>query len=124
MKSDREVTAIQGSRSALISALTACSDARLQAKARHFLCGLSSDELQYIAEFLGACVLETPGHRPGSRRELAEGITHFARCRGQCMAPPSEPLNDQEHKMILLLEYLCVCELAHMAVVQPAQRTR
>jgi hypothetical protein len=56
-------------------------------KARRFLQGLSSDELQFIAEYLGACILESAGPGQGST--------------GYCQETP-----DQDHKMILLLEYL------------------
>jgi hypothetical protein len=90
-------------KTALISAIAACSEQRLQKKARKFLLGLSTDELQYIAEFLGACVLESLGNSALSRRELADGIAQFEqvrRARADC-------LGDREHKMILLLEYLC-----------------
>jgi hypothetical protein len=90
-------------RRALISAIAVCAAQRFQKKAREFLHGLSTDELQYIAEFLGACVLESLGRSALSRRELADGIAQFEqvrRARAAC-------LGDQEHKMIVLLEYLC-----------------
>ena len=74
-------------RSALVTALLACSDSSLKIKARRFLQGLSSDELQFIAEYLGACILEST--RP---------------CEGSAGYCPETP--DQDHKMILLLEYL------------------
>ena len=93
-------------RTALVAALSACAEERLQRKARRFLQGLSCDELQYIAEFLGSCVLESSG-RTQCRRPLADGITQFARSR----PAPAGCLNDQEHKMILLLEYLRRCKL-------------
>lgn len=96
-------TGVQVLRTVLISAITACAEERFQKKARRFLLGLSTDELQYIAEFLGACVLESVGRSEFSRREMAQGIAQFEevrRGRGGCPA-------DQEHKMILLLEYLC-----------------
>jgi hypothetical protein len=99
-------------RTALISAITACARQRLQKKARKFLAGLSTDELQYIAEFLGACVLESAGHAESSRRELADGITQFEQVRGM----PTRGPGDQEHKMILLLEYLCRCGLTHYSL--------
>jgi hypothetical protein len=74
-------------RSALVTALLACSDNSLKTRARRFLQGLSSDELQFIAEYLGGCILETAGARQGST--------------GYCPETP-----DQDHKMILLMEYL------------------
>ena len=74
-------------RSALVTALLACSDSSLRIKARRFLLGLSSDELQFIAEYLGARILESAA--PGQHSV------------GYCSETP-----DQDHKMILLLEYL------------------
>jgi len=94
-------------RTALISAISACAGPRFRKKARRFLQGLSRDELQYIAEFLGACVLESSGRRAGRRRQLAEGVAHFAQLR----RAPLGCDEDQAHKMILLLEYLCRCRL-------------
>lgn len=90
-------------RRALISAITVSAEQRFQKKARKFLHGLSTDELQYIAEFLGACVLESWGRSAASRRELADGIAQFEQFRPARADHPG----DQEHKMILLLEYLC-----------------
>ncbi|MGA2591241.1 MAG: hypothetical protein ABSH32_15080 [Bryobacteraceae bacterium] len=105
-------------RRALVSAATACVEERLQRKARKFLQGLSTDELQYIAEFLGACVLESWGDTACSRSQLADGIAHFDRFR----PAPAGCLSDQEHKMILLLEYLCRCKLTHCSLAARAER--
>ena len=106
-------------RTTLISAIAVCAEQRLQRKARTFLQGLSTDELQYIAEFLGACVLETLGHSALSRRELAEGIAQFEQVR------PARAgcTGDREHKMILLLEYLCRSRLTHCSLALRAGRT-
>lgn len=81
-------------RNALVTALIACSDSSLKTKARRFLQGLSSDELQFIAEYLGACILETTEPVPGSAEK-------FAAAFNPCAGTP-----DQDHKMILLMEYL------------------
>ncbi len=75
-------------RSALVNALIACSDSSLKTKSRRFLQGLSSDELQFIAEYVGACILESGAPRQGFRSTAATP--------------------DQDHKMILLREYLRV----------------
>jgi len=75
-------------RSTLVAALVACADSPWKAKARRFLCGLSSDELQYIAGFLGGCILQSAGEKPPKR----------------VSADHSE---DGELKMILVQEYLC-----------------
>jgi hypothetical protein len=90
-------------RSALVTALLACSDSSVKIKARRFLQGLSSDELQFIAEYLGACILESTGPCQS--------------CPGQptavvCYRPKTA---DEDHKMILLLEYLRRSRLAGQA---------
>jgi hypothetical protein len=98
-------------KSALVCALIACLDNSQKRLTRRFLQGLATDELQYIAEFLGACILESGGQCRGSRTQLAEAIKQFERNRhGVTPGAGSrslDPIQDQEHKMILLLEYLC-----------------
>jgi hypothetical protein len=74
--------------------------------------GLSSDELEFIAEFVGACILESAcileldssERCRRSRAELAQRIAEFQQAR---VARVQLQPEDQEHKMILLLEYLC-----------------
>jgi hypothetical protein len=90
-------------RNALVAALVSSADRPLKPRARQFLLGLSFDELQFIAEFLGACILESTEKGRCSRWELAERIAQF-QGRLRCSPGCSE---DQDHKMILLLEYLC-----------------
>ena len=74
-------------RSTLLAALVGCADKSRRPTARRFLVGLSADEMQFIAEFLGASILEphvtwkTQGFR--------------ARC-----AP------DRNHKLLVLSEFL------------------
>jgi hypothetical protein len=102
----------------LISAITSSAEGRFQEKARKFLQGLSTDELQYIAEFLGACVLESLGRSAHSRRELADGIAQFEQVR----RASADRFDDQEHKMILLLEYLCRSQLTHCSLAMRAER--
>ena len=91
-------------RSALVAALIACADSPHKSTARRFLQGLSSDELQFIAGFLGAYVLELPGGPCFSRAEWAERIAAYQQT---CAASLSYGAEDREHKMIVLLEYLC-----------------
>lgn len=85
-------------RTTLISAISACAHERLQEKARTFLEGLSTDELQYIAGFLGSCALESAAAAAGSMARLA-----------QLPCAPAGGLTDREHKVILLREYLRRC---------------
>ena len=99
-------------KSALVRALSSCVDDAPRRQTRRFLQGLATDELQYIAEFLGSCILESSGRCSGSRTQLAEAIKHFERSRHGAPAEVGCPCGlgshqDQEHKMILLLEYLC-----------------
>jgi hypothetical protein len=91
-------------RNSLVAALVACADQPLKEKARRFLAGLSADELQFIAEFLGSCVLESQESCVRSRADLAEWIARFQQKRAKRVRGQS---SDQELKMILLLEYLC-----------------
>jgi hypothetical protein len=98
-------------KSGLVCALVGCLENSQKRSTRRFLQGLATDELQYIAEFLGACILESGGQCRGSRTQLAEAIKQFERNRhGETAGADSrslDPIQDQEHKMILLLEYLC-----------------
>ncbi len=87
-------------RSVLISALVGCTDGSLKSRSRRFLQGLSSDELQFIAEYLGACILESAGTGSGSRAEVALRVAQFQAARAPDLA------SDEDHKMILLLEFL------------------
>ena len=91
-------------RSTLVAALVSCADSPHRSTARRFVQGLSSDELQFIAGFLGACVLDSSGKACASRAQWAERIARYQQAsagRRQCRSA------DQEHKMILQLEYLC-----------------
>ena len=90
-------------RNALVAALSSRADSPVKSEVRRFLSGLSSDELQFIAEFLGACILESGRKSDCSRAQLAEIIAEFQRTRGF----GGGRSQDQDHKMILLLEYLC-----------------
>jgi hypothetical protein len=79
-------------RRTLVSALIACSSSSLRSEARRFLEGLSSDELQFIAEYLGACILASA--------ESCHDST-YSNQLPYCGVSP-----DRDHKMILLREYL------------------
>ena len=98
-------------KAALVRALSLWVGDLQRRQAKRFLQGLATDELQYIAEFLGSCILESGGRCRGSRTQLAEAIKQFDRSRHSslCAAGHRYPdgLQDHEHKMVLLLEYLC-----------------
>jgi hypothetical protein len=83
--------------------LAASADPSHRFRARRFLAGLSTDEMRFIAEYLGASVLEADPTSCCSRAELGERIARFEIASPHaCHACP-----DLEHKMIVLLEFLC-----------------
>ena len=100
----------------MVTALVSCADTPLKTEARRFLLGLSSDELQFIAEFYGACILEEPAACVRNRAELAEWIADF-QARGA-----TSRVADQDHKMILLLEYLCRAGAPAQSIQPPPRR--
>ena len=89
-------------RSVLVAALVSCAEGRLQSKARRFLAGLSADELQFIAEFMGASILESDGPPVRAQPDLANLVEDFGRARSGRLAA----CDDQDLKSILLLEFL------------------
>ena len=91
-------------RSTLVAALVSCADSPHRSQARRFVQGLSSDELQFIAGFLGACVLDSAATGCASRAQWAQQLARYQRVSAGCQVCRSA---DQEHKMIVLLEYLC-----------------
>jgi hypothetical protein len=81
----------------LVAALVECAEQPLKLDARRFLAGLTADELQFIADYMGFCILESQPPATHTRDELARSITDF---RAAC------PTQDGDRKSILLLEYL------------------
>jgi hypothetical protein len=102
-------------RETLVAALVSCAHSSLQSRSRRFLAGLSRDEMQFIAEFLGCCILESARWPVCSRAQLAEAISEFQRARRGFRGSCSE---DQEHKMILLLEYLCCSGIERVSMAR------
>ena len=95
----------------LVAALVSCAEGPFQLKTSRFLQGLSSDELLFLADFVGASIMETSGPFLCTRAKLAERIARFQEARRVCCAIP-----DQDHKMILLLEFLSLSGLKRAAV--------
>ncbi len=95
-------------RPTLVAALASCVEKRKQKQTLHFLLGLSCDELQFIADYLGACILESARRYDDSRAQLARRIAEFQQAR---LGSAGQRSADQEHKMILLLEFLCRSEM-------------
>jgi hypothetical protein len=85
-------------RQTLITALSACAEGSVRLRARRFLMGLSADELEFIAGFLGACIVES-----SDDLARAAGTVQFHQSR---MARASLRRSDHENKMIVLREYL------------------
>jgi hypothetical protein len=96
-------------RVALVRALCSCVGDGKRGRARRFLQGLSADELQYIAEFLGSCILETEQQLGSTWGQLAEDVVRFERCRRAAAPRKKARPQDEDHKMILLFEYLSCC---------------
>ncbi len=74
-------------RRSLITALAECAESSFRWRARRFLLGLSADELQFIAQFMGGHILESA--------ECCD-----ARALRSCGS------EDQQLKLIVLREYL------------------
>jgi hypothetical protein len=100
---------------ALVRALNACARDSHKPDSRRFLQGLATNELQYIAEFLGSCILETQEPCCCTRAQLAQAIKQFERTRHKGILKQG-CVQDQEHKMILLLEYLCRSGLTQFSI--------
>jgi hypothetical protein len=89
-------------RSALRAALVARAEKSVRSKVRRFVNGLSCDELQFIASFLGACILESARSSTRSER-ISERW-------------PAQMPEDRELKMILLVEYLSKSGIQNMPI--------
>ena len=100
-------------RRALVAALASCADGSLRPKTRRFLAGLSCDELQFLAEFLGASILECGCRYPRGRAQLSLRIGEFQKARrARCNAASA----DHDHKIILLREFLFLSGLEQVNV--------
>jgi hypothetical protein len=95
-------------RATLVKALLTVAVNDRRRRARRFLLGLSTDEMRYIASYLGACAIESALQpRSVPRCQLAREIQEYECCRASWQGQFSR---DVEHKMIVLLEYLSSCE--------------
>ncbi len=83
-------------RRSLVVALVEYAECSLRSQAHRFLVGLSSDELQFIAQFMGSCILESA--------ECCEA----ARVKRCCS-------EDQQLKVIVLREYLSQSGLGELS---------
>lgn len=110
---------LTGERVSLVRALSTVAVGERRRTARRFLQGLSTEELRYIASYLGACLLESALHsRASTRHQIAGDILQYECCR-QGAPLALEAGGGCEHNMILLLEYLS-CAQCGAAVKVPA----
>ena len=84
--------------------------------ARRFLEGLSADELQYIAAYFGARLLEPePNGSAQSRNQMAHQIEQYEGKRKTPQRSNGSKIPAQScgvsHRMIVLLEYLSACNM-------------
>ncbi len=86
----------------LVKAVSSLSAASRREAARRFLEGLSSDELEYIAAYFGARLIESRPTSPAlTRDEIALCIQRYDGAAG-----PSSSESRSTHRMMILLEYL------------------
>lgn len=85
-------------RNSLVAALSQCAQDSVRARARRFLLGLSADELQFIAEFLGTCILAAAEDTPCAGESVQ--LREFTATGG------GKQRMDREDKMIVLREFL------------------
>ena len=102
-------------KSVLVRSLCSMVPSGQERKARQFLLGLSTDELQCLAEFLGSCILESERLRGLRRADLSECIQRFYDCRN-CAEP------ERRHKAILLVEFLRRCGMGSDSLAARAEQ--
>src|SRR4051812_4805352 len=96
-------------RNTLVAALVACSNAQVKTRARRFLLGLSCDELQFIASFLGACILESSDNTAGAADAVHAHQSGIAWAKA-----------DREDKILILREFLGRCgRLPALTLIEP-----
>ena len=111
---------LAGERATLVNALSTVAVLERRRKIRRFLEGLSSEELRYIAGYLGACLIEsTLPYRSVPRAQIACQILRYEgypvcddEVRWNTPQPQEPRASNLEHRMILLLEYLHSCQCA------------
>ena len=97
----------------LVNAVSSLSTASRREAARRFLEGLSGDELEYIAAYFGARLIESRPISPAlTRDEIALCIQRYDRVAG----PPSSAARST-HRMMILLEYLSMNRASQRATV-------
>ncbi|MEX2302264.1 MAG: hypothetical protein WD733_15090 [Bryobacterales bacterium] len=119
-------------RGTLVQALSSMAVLARRDLMRRFLEGLSTDELQYIAEYLGCRMLDPQIEALHSDRDgLAVDVERFQFSRPGYPAASARTMGgtqvvvrsgaDVVHKMIILLEYLSMSELGKRPVAWSEQ---
>ncbi len=83
-------------RRSLVTALVECAESSLRSQAHRFLLGLSADELQFIAQFMGSYILECAESCEKHRLNLGDS-------------------EDRQLKLIVLREYLSQSGLGQLS---------
>jgi hypothetical protein len=91
-------------RRALVNALAQCAVSTCRFRTRRFLAGLSRDELQFLADFQGASILESGGRLCCFPVQLPNRLVELRGSRPGCVDEAA--IEDQAHKMLLLREFL------------------
>jgi hypothetical protein len=91
------------SRTALENALFGYAPLDRQACARTFLEALSMDELLFLAEFLGSCILITSA----TNMDIWDAIGHRAQESYRMHGRRSS--DDADHKLVVLSEFAACC---------------
>jgi len=91
-------------RRTLVAALISCAGERARTPLRRFLTGLSADELEFLAGFQGARILEQVSGECSAGRPPAAARTPVYR------STVTYDTADLDHKMIVLREYLARCD--------------
>ncbi len=101
----------------LVDAISSMSTAGRQRAARNFLEGLSTDELRYIAGYLGTRVIDPDLPPPcKNRNQIALSIERY---EGSKKGPEPKKVGSDTrcngsratHRMMVLLEYLSACSM-------------
>lgn len=100
-------------RRTLVAALISCADKPQKTAARRFLTGLSFDELQFIADFWGAMILERSESCRAPRGAFADFLAGIQERSVPCDELVAE---DRDHKLILLQEFLNRCGVRQLSV--------
>lgn len=98
-------------RFSLVNAISSMSAAACREASRRFLEGLSTDELEYIAAYYGAQLLDS--RVPASclsRTEMAQNIEKYESARKPPSPNGSRNRRVISHRMMILLEYLTMSQ--------------